>query len=77
MVHTSNLTKVSGIITHIDQFDQNGSTVVAIQLNDSSWYFAGASYMNDTEMVTVLSLTVNETVQFEISGSQVIEVVSP
>ncbi len=77
VVHTSNLTKVSGIITHIDQFDQNGSTVVAIQLNDSSWYFAGASYMNDTEMVTVLSLTVNETVQFEISGSQVIEVVSP
>ena len=77
MIHTSNLTKVTGIITHLDQFDQNGSTVVAIQLNDSSWYFASASYMNDTEMVTVLSLTINETVEFEVSGSQVVDVVSP
>lgn len=73
--NTTNYTKISGIITHEYQFDQNGSTIVAIQLNNSSWYFAGASYLNNTEMVSVLSLSVNETVGFEVIGDQIYEVV--
>ena len=73
--NTTNATKVEGIITHIEQFDQNGSTVVGIQLNDSSWYFAGASYLNDSEMISVLSLTINETVYFEVSGNRILEVI--
>lgn len=73
--NTSNLTKVSGVITHMYQFDQNGSTVVAIQLNDSQWYFAGASYLNETQMISVLSLSINETVELEVIGNQVYKVI--
>lgn len=73
--NSSNQTKVSGVITHMYEFDQNGSTVVAIQLNGSVWYYAGASYLNNSEMVSVLSLAVNETVEFEVIGNQIYGVI--
>lgn len=67
----TNTTKVTGIISEVTQFDQNGSTIVALQLNNTSWYFASASNLSETEMASILTLQVGEGVTLTVIGNQI------
>lgn len=61
-------TIVNGTIVNITQFDQNGSTVVALELNNSQYYFASAANLNDTEVIQILQLQVGDNVSLLVQG---------
>lgn len=66
---------VNGTILNKTQFDQNGSTIVALELNNSQYYFASAATLNDTEMIQILQLQIGENVSLEIQGSTILKAV--
>ncbi len=64
---------VKGTITNITQFDQNGSTVIALELNNSQYYFASAAYLNDTQVIQILQLQVGDNVSLQVQGHTIIK----
>ena len=85
---SANVTTVSGYIGARVTFDQNGTTIVGIEMyaNDNAtfiatqgvWYYGSAAMLNDTEMTDLLMQQVPSYVltTLEINGNQIVGVIS-
>ncbi len=68
---TGNTTNVTGVITNLTHFEQNGSTIVAIEVN-GTYYYGSASVLPDTEMVKLLELQKSTVVTLKVVGTQIV-----
>ncbi len=66
-------TVVNGTIVNITQFDQNGSTVVALELNNTQYYFASAALLNDSQIIQILQLQVGDNVSLMVQGHNILQ----